>query len=186
LWSSFDFGVANGEYVSALTFSPLDPQKAWAVTDRGRIYHSSDRGVSWTQSTSNGPGPQYFYGTALLASRTEPGTVYVGGTGYSGASIWRSTDGGVTFQPFAQGLPPTLVYCLGESRDGLGTLFCGTETSAYRRDQGAGGWVDITDTHAPLTIYWSVETLPHENTMRFGTYGRGIWDYRLAPKIRRR
>jgi len=186
LWSSFDFGVASGEYVSALTFSPLDPQRAWAVTDRGRIYHSTSRGVSWTQSTSSGPGPQYFYGTALLASRTEPGTVYVGGTGYAGASIWRSTDGGVTFQPFAQGLPPTLVYCLGESRDGLGTLFCGTETSAYRRDRGAGAWVDITDTRAPLTIYWSVETLPHENTMRFGTYGRGIWDYRLAPKIRRR
>jgi photosystem II stability/assembly factor-like uncharacterized protein len=185
-WSSFDFGVATGEYVSALAFSPLDPQRAYAATDRGRIYHSTDRGASWTQSISSGPGPQYFYGTALLASRTDPDSVYVGGTGYQGASIWRSSDGGASFQPFAEGLPSTLVYCLGESRDGLGTLFCGTETSAYRRDKGASAWIDITDNRAPLTIYWSVEALPHENAMRFGTYGRGIWDYRLPRKIRAR
>lgn len=186
LWSSFDFGVASGEYVSALVFSPADPQRAYAVTDRGRLYHSENRGVSWTLSTTTGPGGQYFYGTALLASRSDADTVYVGGSGYSGSAIWRSTDGGVSFQPFAGGLPPTLVYCLGEARDGSRRLFCGTETAAYRRDPGASAWVDITDTRAPLTIYWSVEALPHENTMRFGTYGRGIWDYRMPHKVRPR
>jgi photosystem II stability/assembly factor-like uncharacterized protein len=183
LWSSFDFGVAAGEYVSALTFSPIDPQRAYAVTDRGRLYHSSNRGVSWTQSTSTGPGGQYFYGTALLASATDLDTVYVGGSGYSGPAVYRSTDGGVSFQPYATGLPPTLVYCLGESPDGRGTLFLGTETSAYARDAGAPSWIDITGAQAPITIYWSVEALPG-NVMRFGTYGRGIWDYHIDARTK--
>jgi photosystem II stability/assembly factor-like uncharacterized protein len=186
LWSSHDFGVASGEYVSALVFSALAPSRAYAVTDRGRLYHSQDRGVTWTQSTTTGPSGQYFYGTALLASASDVDTVYVGGSGYSGPAVYRSRDGGVSFQPFATGLPPTLVYCLGEARDGSGRLFAGTETAAYRRDPGASQWVDITGNHAPITIYWSVEALPHENTMRFGTYGRGIWDYRLGHKVRPR
>lgn len=183
LWSTFDFGVAPGEYVSALVFSPLDTQRAYAVTDRGRLYHSSNRGVSWTQSTSTGPSGQYFYGTALLASSLDVDTVYVGGSGYSGPAIYRSTNGGVSFQPYSTGLPPTLVYCLGESFDGRGTLFCGTETSAYSRDRTAEMWTDITGVQAPITIYWSVEAVGARNAMRFGTYGRGIWDYQISERM---
>jgi len=183
-WSNFDFGVAAGEYVSALVFSPLDPQRAYAVTDRGRMYHSSDRGVSWTASTSTGPSGQYFYGTALVASALDVDTVYVGGSGYSGPAVYRSTDGGVSFQAWNTGLPPTLVYCLGEARDGSGTLFAGSEQSAYRRAPTDAAWTNLTGSEAPITIYWSVEALPHENTMRFGTYGRGIFDYQLDLQAR--
>ena len=32
-------------------------------------------------------------------------------------------------------------------------------------------------TEAPLTIYWCVEWVPEIGVARFGTYGRGIWDY---------
>jgi photosystem II stability/assembly factor-like uncharacterized protein len=185
-WSTKDFGVSAGEYLSALVFSPLDVLRAYAVTDRGRLYRSIDRGLTWTLSVSGGPGGQYFYGTALLASRADVDTVYVGGSGYSGPAVYRSTDGGVTYQAWSDGLPPTLVYCLGEARDGSGQLFAGTETAAYARGPADPAWTDITDTSAPITIYWSVEAVPHEDTMRFGTYGRGIWDYRLEePAIAR-
>jgi len=184
LWSTYDFGVAAGEYVSALAFSPVDSQRAYAVTDRGRLFHSSDHGVSWTPSTSTGPSGQYFYGTALLASSTDVDTVWVGGSGYSGPAVYQSKDGGVSFAPDSTGLPPTLVYCLGEAPDGSGAIFCGTETAAYRRDPGTGSWVDLTGAQAPVTVYWSVEALPNENTLRFGTYGRGIWDYQIDLQAR--
>jgi len=107
-------------------------------------------------------------------------TVWVGGSGYGGPAVYQSTDGGVSFQPHGQGLPPTLVYCLGEAPDGSGTLVCGTETSVYRRIPVEPEWVDVTGNEAPVTTYWCVEALPHENVMRFGTYGRGIWDYRIT------
>jgi len=180
-WSGYDFAVQSGEYVSALVFSPLDSLRAYAVTDRGRLYHSQDRAVSWTSSLSTGPGGQYFYGTALLASGEDADTVYVGGSGYSGPAVYRSIDGGVSYQAWSTGLPPTLVYCLGEARDGSGRVFAGTETAVYARRPQDAAWTDITGNQAPITVYWSVEALPHENTMRFGTYGRGVWDYRLDP-----
>ncbi len=94
LYSPHDFGISGGEYVSAMVFSPLDAQRGYAVTNHGRLYHSEDRGLSWTQSTSTGPTGQYFYGTALVASSLDVDTVWVGGSGYSGPAVYRSTDGG--------------------------------------------------------------------------------------------
>jgi photosystem II stability/assembly factor-like uncharacterized protein len=181
IWSAQDFASGTSSYCSAFAFSPFDTNRAYAATDRGLLYHSNDRGVTWTPSSGLGPDAHYFYGTALLPSTSEVDTVYVGGSGYGSAAVYRSTDGGGSYHAWDTGLPRTLVYCLGEQPDGTGTIYAGTETAAYRREAGAAAWEDITGNDAPVTVYWSVEPLPHENTMRFGTYGRGIWDYRLEP-----
>ncbi len=181
-WSSEVFGEGGGEYLSAIRFSPLDPDRVYAATNHGRLFRSDDHGVSWTASSTTGPEPHYFYGTAVLPSRFDPDTVYVGGSGYGGrTALWRSTDGGLSYEPWDDGLPETLVYCLEEAPDGSGRIFAGTEQAAYERRVDGGGWVDITGADAPITIYWSAEALTAENTIRFGTYGRGIWDYQLDP-----
>ncbi len=184
IWSGQSFQASSGEYLTAVAFSPLDPQRAFAATSHGRLFHSLDQGVSWTQSTTTGPSAHYFYGTALLPSATDVDTVTVGGSGYSNPAVYRSTDGGVTFAPWSEGLPSTLVYCLGESPDGSGAVFAGTELSAYRRDPQGGTWLDVAADEAPLTTYWSVEAVADQNVMRFGTYGRGIWDFVVGPTCR--
>ncbi len=182
LHSSYDFSAVSGDYVSAFCFDPNMPNVAYAATNDGGLFFSIDGGSSWAPSATSGPPAHYFYGSALVASGASPGTVYVAGSGYSNPSVYRSVNGGISYQVFDQGLPSTLVYCLAEASDGSGTMFCGTETAAYRRDPGAAEWVDITGNQAPVTTYWSVEALSAENTVRFGTYGRGIWDYRLSPQ----
>ncbi|MEQ8768348.1 MAG: hypothetical protein RL885_30875 [Planctomycetota bacterium] len=181
-WSSQSFAASPGEYLSALTFSPIDPQRAYAATSGGRLFYSNDHGVTWHLSSGTGPPPHYFYGTALLASSLDVNTVTVAGSGYSNPAVYRSTDGGQTFAPWAEGLPQTLVYCLGEAPDGSGAVVAGTEHSAYRREASGGSWLDITANAAPLNTYWSVEDVPTQNVMRFGTYGRGIWDYPVGPR----
>lgn len=176
-WSTQDFAASSGEHLTALVFSPVDGERAYAASTHGRQWWSNDHGKTWTLSTSTGPGSHYFYGTALSASLTDKNTVTVGGSGYGGPAVYRSTDGGVSFQAWGQGLPPTLVYGLVESPDGNGTVYCGTETSAYKRAPTDSAWQDITGNDAPVTIYWSVEAVPALNVVRYGTYGRGIWDY---------
>jgi hypothetical protein len=173
-WSNRNFGVGDGEYLSALAFSPLDADRAYAATNEGRLFHSDDNGTTWTPASSEGPQGHYFYGTAMVASAVDIDTVYVGGSGYDGPAVWRSTDGGDTWHNWGQGLPATLVYSLTEATGG--EVFAGTETAAYQRAEDGDAWVDVTQADAPVTIYWSVEALPG-STVRFGTYGRGIWDY---------
>ena len=182
LYSEHMFSSDGYEYVSALTFSPIDPERAYAATNYGRLFVSEDKARTWTESSDIGPQGQWLYGAALVASSSDIDTVWVGGSGYGSPAVYRSKDGGHTWKPFNDGLPDTLVYALVEAPDGSGALFAGTETAAYRRDKGGDeSWVDITDAAAPVTTYWSAEALQHENTIRFGTYGRGIWDYQLDP-----
>jgi hypothetical protein len=176
-WSTQDFGIVNGEFLTEMVFSPVNSLRTYAVSNTGRMWRSFNRGIDWFQAATTGPGGQYFYGAALLASGLDLDTVYVGGSGYSNPPVWRSTDGGNTYLPWSEGLPPTLVYCLAEAPDGSGTLYCGTETGAYERQAGAPAWTDITQDDAPVTTYWSAEAVPSANVIRFGTYGRGIWDF---------
>jgi MYXO-CTERM domain-containing protein len=93
--------------------------------------------------------------------------------------VYRTEDGGRSWFDYSEGLPNTTVYAMAESLDNRGTLVAGTETGVWRRDAGDDEWREITEAPAPVTTYWSVEVLRSERTFRFGTYGRGIWDYRL-------
>ena len=179
-WSDSSLDLQTGEYVSALAFSPLDSDKAYLATSDGRMFHSSDHGVSWTRSGSVGPDENWYYGQALTPSIADLDTAWVGGSGYAGPSVYVTTDGGATWTSFDEGLPDTMVYSLCQAPDASGTLLVGTENAVYRRDADSE-WYDVTGAEAPVTTYWSCETLWHENTIRFGTYGRGMWDYQIDP-----
>ena len=41
-------------------------------------------------------------------------------------------------------------------------------------------WYELTQGKAPNQTYWSVEYLQESNTIRYGTYGRGIWDLNIT------
>jgi photosystem II stability/assembly factor-like uncharacterized protein len=166
-------------YLTAVAFSPLDANRAYAVTNDGRLYYSMDGAVTWIHSPDTGPGFMQFYGTAMLPSSTGAAVCWVGGSGYSNAPVYRTEDGGATWQPESDGLPSTLVYCLAEAPDQSGKMFCGSENGAWIYDPDTRSWSDLLGVEAPLTTYWACEAVPSRNLIRFGTYGRGIWDYYL-------
>ena len=68
--------------------------------------------------------------------------------------------------------------------DGSGDLYAGTETGAYRWNRLTGLWENIMGNVAPTTIYWSAEVVNDGGTIRYGTYGRGAWDYSILPDDR--
>ncbi len=171
-----DFG--NG-YLTAIEFSPVDPARAWAVTSQGELYYSSDSALSWTLSDDPGPGPHYFYGTTLVPSSVDAEVCWVGGSGYSNDPVFRTGDGGVHWERMSEGLPSTLVYCMVEAPDQSGAMFCGTENGAWVYDPGSSIWSDLLGNAAPINTFWACEAVPSQNLVRFGTYGRGIWDYHL-------
>lgn len=171
--TNFDFQGT----LTSLEFSPLDPNRAWACTSDGKIFWSTDGGVNWTQSADAGPGAHYFYGTTIVASERNPNEVWIAGSGYSTVAVRFSDDGGVTWRNRSQNLPRTLAYCMVEAPDGSGRMYLGTESGAWEWDPAAKEWNDILGADGPITLYWSVEAVPSRNLIRFGTYGRGVWDY---------
>jgi hypothetical protein len=178
LHSNFDFTMGGGNYLTAIAIAPGDPNRMYAANDAGRLFVSTDHGVNWTMSASTAPGEHYFYGNALAIHPADPLEAVVGGSGYSTAGVRRTVDGGVTWTALDPGLPQTHFYDL--AFDGGGDVYAGTETGAYRWSRATSQWLDLLGAAAPITTYWSVEHVPGKNVMRFGTYGRGIWDFSLA------
>ncbi len=185
LHSDEDFLASGSGLLSALAFAPTDPDRVYAVNTAGRCFSSVDHGVTWTAAQGNGPGSHYFYGNALCVHPARPKEAFVGGSGYSGPGVWRTTDGGLTWQPESSGLPSTLVYDLAFGADGSGDVYAATEAGAYRWDRTTGTWENLMEPGTPLTLYWSVEAVPGgavgDAVMRFATYGRGIWDHHIPP-----
>lgn len=178
----FDFKDYTGGEVSVLAFSPFDPQVMYAATTNGYFFTSQDKGQTWEQSLNTVPGGQYLYGAAILPSKVNPETIYFGGSGYSGPAMLVSYDGGMSFTSMNEGLPPTLILDLA-ANDDESLLFAATETGPFVFVQADQEWYPMLGAAAPLQTYWSVEFLPLQQTVRFGTYGRGIWDFAIEEVV---
>jgi len=178
----YDF-AADGDsaFISGLAISQADYNYWYAVGNAGNFWYSHDAGQNWTMSTDTGPGNAYLYGTSIIASPTDPLTAWVGGSGYSNPAVYRTVDGGVSWQAVGDGLPSTLVYMLAFDNDRDQRVFAASEAGPYQFDEATQTWSSILGTEAPMTTYWAVEGVPELGVVRFGTYGRGIWDYAVAP-----
>ncbi len=174
-----NFSVAGGGSISAIAYSPIDPNYWYLLTSTGNFYHSDDAGETWTLTSGfDGPDSHYFYGSSIEPSKTQLGVVYVGGSGYSNPPVYVSTDHGVEFESMSDGLPSTLVYDLALNEDDS-LLFAATEIAPYVYVKAENQWYEMADDNAPLQVYWSVDYVEEIKTVRFGTYGRGAWEFKL-------
>ncbi|HMO39950.1 MAG TPA: T9SS type A sorting domain-containing protein [Saprospiraceae bacterium] len=179
----FDFHAqSGGGVISAMAASPLNPDLWYVATTNGRFFYSVTAGQHWTQNLNFVPDGHYLYGQTIYPSRTEIGTVYLGGSGYSNPPVYKSVDGGRTFTPMSTGLPATLVLGLAANTD-ESLLFAATEAGPFVYVQADERWYDMAGHCAPAQTYWSVEFVAAENTVRFGTYGRGIWDFQIETTV---
>lgn len=180
-----NFAQTSGEYLTAFAISPVDANYWYAATDQGRLWYSHDAGANWYLSASPGPGAHYFYGTELLPSPTEAAVCFVGGSGYSNPGVYRTVSGGVSWTAYGTGQPSTLVYGLALNNSVEQVLYAATEAGPYRHDPATGTWTSLLagSCCAPQTVYWDVEALPSQATIRFATHGRGIWDYATGSLV---
>ena len=175
---SFDEGLFNFTgTVSSMGYSHLEPTHRYVLTNNGSFYHSSNDGNLWVMSSAfDGPDAHYFYGSTIWASETTYGKLIIGGSGYSNPPVYISYDHGHNFVALDEGLPNTLVYKLTGTPDDA-YFFAATEIGPFVYIASQGEWVSLAGISAPDQTYWTVEYIPELNTARFGTYGRGIWDF---------
>ncbi|HJL79300.1 MAG TPA: hypothetical protein QF355_08375, partial [Candidatus Marinimicrobia bacterium] len=163
--------------ISAMAYSLINPAYWYVLTTNGKFYSSTNSGSNWTLSTNFiGPESHYFYGATIHPSNVNLGTAVIGGSGYSNPPVFKTTDNGITFSSMRVGLPNTLVFDI-EGLPDESLLFAATEVGPYIFSADDNLWSDMSDLAAPDQTYWTVEYIQDIYTARFGTYGRGIWDY---------
>ncbi len=177
----YDFSIFGGD-VSAIGINNFDYNQIYALTSNGIAYKSTDGGQTFERKEFGFPGGHYLYGSCIKPSKLDPNVIYISGSGYSNDGVFKSTDAGETYQPMGNGLPSTLVFCIAPNED-ESLIFAATEAGPYVYIASEGEWYDLSGVGTPNQTYWSVEYLEDGKIARFGTYGRGIWDFEVEEQI---
>jgi photosystem II stability/assembly factor-like uncharacterized protein len=150
------------------------------VTQQGSVFRSDDAGVTWEFGAGlpdNVVTDLKFADPFIFAAAGGNGTM-------DGYGIWRSNDGGQTWQPASHGLSDLGVTRLAVSPDFArdGTLFALSKRGVFRSSDRGATWVALADRYAPLltdlTVNFSAIALsPNfalDNTMLIG-HTSGLW-----------
>ncbi|MCI5055187.1 MAG: T9SS type A sorting domain-containing protein [Flavobacteriales bacterium] len=180
---NFDFESASGSPISAIEASKIDPNTIYVTTENGTFFATTDGGNTWTSTNFSGPGAYWIYNMDILVSEQTSGLLYVAGSGYSNPGVYKSTNGGQSFQIADNGLPPTFIRALAFN-DTEDLIFAATDAGPYVYVVAQDLWYEITGQGAPIQEFTSVEYLSPEKIIRFGTYGRGIWDLAIADPLK--
>ena len=175
---TYDFLAETRAELTALGTSPLSTTRVYAATQAGRFFVTDDLGATWRQASGTYESGHYLYGQAIEASPVVADRVWLAGSGYTNPGVFRSDDGGLSFAPDDLGLPRTMVFELASSPDGA-WLFAATEAGPYGQLVSEGRWYPLRVPGVPVQTFWSVDYVASDSIVRFGTYGRGIWDLKI-------
>lgn len=175
----FDFHQASGGgVVSAITIADNYEQIIYAATDNGRFFYSDNFGATFNQADLV-PGGHFLYGQAIVPSKINNQIVYTGGNGFNGIPVMKSVDGGATFENYSDNLPGTVVLGMVINTE-ESLLFAATTDGPFVCVLSEDKWYSMLGDAGPDVTYWSVELVNNDNTVRFGTYGRGIFDFNIS------
>lgn len=169
--------ISNGMFVEldvrALSVHPQNPRCLYAGSNAG-LYRTEDGGENWQRlDTSFDPGKGWPGGVniwSLLVHPTKPDTLFVG---TCPPALYRSQDGGETWQELNADLSPTcggIVYprltCIAADPTDPETFWVGIEIDGARRStDGGASWQKVSeglssqDIHAIVVIPGEPKTL---------------------------
>ena len=161
--------------IYAVAPSPKDINVIWAGTDDGLIHVTKDGGKTWKNVTP--PAIDSWSKISQIdASHFDVNTAYVAVNRIrlddQKPHIYRTTDGGTTWQEIVTGLPDGPVNTVKEDPQRAGLLFAGTELAVFYSLNDGNSWQSLR-LNMPAT---SIRDLViHNDDVVVGTHGRSFW-----------
>jgi photosystem II stability/assembly factor-like uncharacterized protein len=173
--------VANAEargygVVYTIAPSPVKAGEVWAGTDTGLIQLTLDDGKTWSNVTP--PGLSAWSKISLIdASHFDAGTAYAAIDRHRledfSPHIFRTHDGGETWQEISSGIPPTaFVRAVREDPVRKGLLYAGTELGVFVSFDDGDHWQPL-QLNLPVTPIHDL--VVHGDDLVAATHGRSFW-----------
>jgi len=147
----------------------------WAGTDDGWIWITRDGGKNWTNITPPELTP-WSKVTQLEASHFDEQTAYASVSRFRiddlHPYIYRTHDGGKSWQLIVNGLPDGPVDSVREDPVRKGLLFAGTENSVWMSFDDGDHWqsLQLNLPHTSMRDLWI-----HDDDLIVATHGRSFW-----------
>ncbi len=160
--------------IKALSASTNDLNRLYVATNDGTFFTSKNGGTSWIKSNYNIPTSLKPWD--IIVSKNDADKVIMCGTGWDNTGVYLSTNGGENFEELDTDAPKATYFDMVFSEDEE-TLYAATSEGPYAYVFEDNRWYNIGGQAAPFVDYRSVEYISSNQTVRFGTYGRGVWDF---------
>ncbi|MGB0974522.1 MAG: VPS10 domain-containing protein [Flavobacteriaceae bacterium] len=134
-------GQMNGNgRVNCITFHPTDPNTIFVGAPSGGVWKSTDNGSTWTEFSG---GLTRLGVSSIVIDPNTPSTIYIGtgdrdGGDAPGYGVWRSTDGGMTWQAHNTGMGNRTVYEILMDPTDSNILIASTNGGRIYRSTNAG------------------------------------------------
>jgi PKD repeat protein/photosystem II stability/assembly factor-like uncharacterized protein len=131
--------------VNSIAFDPVDPDIIWIGSPAGGLWKTTTNGGSWTSSTHDMPSLGV---SSILIDHNNPNIMYIG-TGdrdagdAAGIGVYRSTDGGESWEPWNSGISDHVVGRLLMHPTNSMLIFAATNGGLYRTTNGGGTWTRV-------------------------------------------
>jgi photosystem II stability/assembly factor-like uncharacterized protein len=177
---------AEARYFTAAAVAPASSQVVYAGALNGDVWMTTDRGASWRSIAGTDAGPLPVRAVNdIVVDPQSPQVAYVSYSGFdetgSGRGhVFRTTNGGQSWQDISGNLPDVPVNSLLIDPDSTGAgaarvLFAGTDVGVFRVTlDGTANWTPFGTGLPPVVV----NRLAYNATTRqllAATYGRGIW-----------
>lgn len=171
----------SGHQVAALTQAGEDPNKLWMLQE-GKVYKSTNRGDSFDNGTStpfSKTSDRQNMGSGWVLPGDDNWVLFVGPSS-NGVGAILSKDGGATWRDVTGEFP--------SGDDFQASTMEGTPDGKYvfaGTDIGPWVFVVVTEEWYPIAeggAYFNamdMEYIASTNSMRFGSWGSGVWDFRI-------
>jgi photosystem II stability/assembly factor-like uncharacterized protein len=165
--------------IYTLAESPLRAGLLWAGTDDGKLWRTDDDGATWTDLTPRLPAAvKGWWISRVEPSAHDPLVAYVAidghRTGVYAPHLYRTADGGKSWQSLAANLPPAgPVKVVREDPKNPDLLFAGTEFGLYATLDRGRRWFKVGK--LPTVAVDDILIHPRDLDLIAATHGRSLY-----------
>ncbi|HEV2889653.1 MAG TPA: hypothetical protein VGX28_04695 [Frankiaceae bacterium] len=175
----------NYNTVSTIATTTEDVGFVLAGTDDGHLWYTHDVGqafpqvlTTWTEV--NDPDLPKHYVTSTAIDQQNPDVAYVTYSGFrwgdTAATVFRSTDRGVSWEDISGDLPHAPVNKVLPIGD---ALFVGTDVGVFMSKNGGRSWARVGGNMAMSPI-WDLAYQAKTHSLYAANFGRGAWSIPLT------
>jgi photosystem II stability/assembly factor-like uncharacterized protein len=168
----------DGSPISAIEIAAANRKRIYVGTENGGLFRSSDGGASWSPNISSSVLPGHTI-TRIESHPNDANLLYVTVANFGHAHLYRSHDGGLTWEDADKGqLPDVPHHAVLIRGDDLNKVYVGNDAGVFVLDVAAGTWMNLTK-NLPNAMVIDLVFHEKDKALFAATYGRSIWRIKL-------
>jgi hypothetical protein len=178
-WQKVGNAMPDGSRISAIAVSPHTPGTIAMGTDKGHITRVVDSGNSALNTSFTTPRTGWV--TSIAFDPSDDNVLYATYGNFGGAHVFRSSNGGVSWQSLdgagPTGIPDIPLHSIVVDPDDRQRLYVGTDLGVIVSIDGGNTWMTEETGFGPAVTMWlSLIRTPAGQKQLFAfTHGRGAW-----------